>query len=48
MQFRFEFFNTTNTTAFNGFNTNLVSSSFGNVTSAREARIVQVALKFIF
>ena len=48
LQFRFEFFNATNSTSFNGFNTNLVSSSFGNVTSARDARIVQVALKFIF
>ncbi len=48
LQFRFEFFNATNSTSFNGFNTNLVSSSFGNVTRARDARIVQVALKFIF
>ncbi|MFQ5741477.1 MAG: hypothetical protein ACE5JX_20970 [Acidobacteriota bacterium] len=47
-QFRFEFFNLTNSTRFNNFNSNFVSSSFGNITSSRDARIMQFALKFIF
>ena len=48
IQFRFEFFNTTNSTTFNGFNDNFSSSSFGNIASSRSARIMQVGLKFIF
>ncbi len=48
LQFRFEFFNATNSTTFNQFQRNLVSSNFGNITGARANRIVQVALKFIF
>ncbi len=48
IQFRFEFFNTTNSTTFDAFNDNFVSSSFGNINSSRSARIMQVGLKFIF
>ena len=48
LQFRFEFFNTINSTRFNQFNNNFVSPGFGNITSARAPRIMQVGLKFIF
>ena len=48
LQFRFEFFNATNSTRFEQFRNNFTASSFGNVTSTRDARIMQVALKFIF
>ncbi len=50
LELRFEFFNTTNSTRFNdnSLNGNLNSGSFGNVNTARDSRVMQVALKFIF
>ena len=48
VQFRLESFNTLNHTQFNGVSTNLTSSNFGVVTSARPGRINQLGLKFIF
>jgi hypothetical protein len=48
LQFRFESFNALNHTQFNGVSTNIASSNFGVVTSARAARINQLGLKVIF
>ena len=48
VQFRLESFNTFNHTQFNGVSTNLTSTNFGVVTSARPGRINQLGLKFIF
>lgn len=48
LQLRFEFFNLTNSTRFNNFNTNLASGAFGRISTARDARIIQAALKFTF
>ena len=48
MQLRFEFFNTTNSLRFDGFEDNFNSSNFGNFDDTRDNRIIQVALKFIF
>ena len=48
VQFRLESFNAFNHTQFNGVSTNLTSSNFGVVTSARPGRINQLGLKFIF
>lgn len=48
IQIRAEFFNLTNSARFNQFNANFSSAAFGNITSTRDARIVQVALKFLF
>jgi hypothetical protein len=48
LQFRVEAFNIFNHAQFNGPNGNVNSSSFGFVTSAREPRIMQVALKLLF
>jgi hypothetical protein len=48
LQFRFESFNFFNHTQFNGVSTNIASSTFGVVTSARPARINQLGLKLIF
>jgi hypothetical protein len=48
LQFRVEAFNIFNHAQFNGPNGNVNSSSFGFVTSARDPRIMQVALKLLF
>ena len=48
LQFRLESFNAFNHTQFNGVSTNLTSSNFGVVTSARPGRINQLGLKFLF
>jgi hypothetical protein len=48
VQFRLESFNALNHTQFSGVSTNLTSSNFGVVTSARPGRINQLGLKFIF
>jgi hypothetical protein len=48
LQFRFEYFNTFNHAQFNSPTGNFLSGTFGLVTSARPARIGQVAVKFIF
>jgi hypothetical protein len=45
---RFEFFNTFNHAQFLNPNGNFASSTFGNITGARDPRIGQVALKVIF
>jgi hypothetical protein len=47
-QFRAEAFNVFNHTNFNTVGTTLGLSSFGQVTSTRDPRIMQVALKFYF
>jgi len=47
-QFRAEFFNILNHTNFNGVSTTLGSGSFGQVTSTRDPRIGQLALKIYF
>ncbi|HET7184978.1 MAG TPA: TonB-dependent receptor [Terriglobales bacterium] len=49
LQFRAEAFNVFNHTNFNGFgSTNYTSSSFARVTSARDPRQLQLALKLLF
>jgi hypothetical protein len=48
LQFRFEFFNIGNHAQFNNPVGNIDNSQFGYVTSARDPRIGQAALKFIF
>ena len=47
-QFRAEAFNVFNHTNFNGVTTTFSSSRFGRVTSARDPRILQLALKLYF
>ena len=46
--FRAEFFNIFNHTQFNNPSGNFSSSNFGVVTSARDPRIGQLSLKFVF
>jgi hypothetical protein len=48
IQFRFEFLNAFNHTNFNTMQDTITSSSFGVISSARDPRIVQVALKLYF
>jgi hypothetical protein len=48
VQFRAEFFNVFNHTQFNNPSGNFASGNFGVVTSAREPRIGQLSLKFVF
>ena len=48
IQFRFEFFNAFNHTQFGNPSGNVTSSTFGKVTSARTARVGQLAMKFLF
>jgi hypothetical protein len=48
VEFRAEFFNMFNHTQFGNPNGNFFSSNFGVVTSARDPRIGQVSLKFVF
>ncbi|HKX28284.1 MAG TPA: Cna protein B-type domain-containing protein, partial [Blastocatellia bacterium] len=48
LQFRAEFFNIFNHTNFNAINTTLGSGSFGQVTGARDPRIIQFGLKLGF
>lgn len=47
-QFRAEAFNVFNHTNFNGVSTSLSATNFGQVTSAHDARIMQLAMKFYF
>ena len=48
VQFRAEAFNITNQVNFAGVSTSLGSATFGRVTSARDPRQVQLALKMVF
>lgn len=48
LQFRFEFFNVFNHAQFFNPDGNFLSPTFGQVTAARDPRIGQVALKFLF
>ena len=48
MEFRAEAFNVTNSFHMNDPTTVLNSNLFGQVTSARDPRIMQFALKYIF
>ncbi len=48
IQFRAEFFNIFNKVNFNGPNANASSASFGQITSAGDPRILQLALKLQF
>ena len=45
---RVEFYNALNQVQFMNPNVNINSGSFGNISAAREARVGQVGLKFIF
>lgn len=48
LEFRTEFFNLTNTPAFNTGDRNVFSSTFGEITAAQGERNIQFALKFYF
>jgi hypothetical protein len=48
LQFRFEFFNVFNHTQFNNPSGSVTSATFGIVTSAKSARVGQLAMKFLF
>lgn len=48
LQFRAEFFNVFNHTQFSGVGTGFSSSTFGQVTSARNPRVSQLALRLAF
>ena len=48
LQFRWETFNAFNHTNFNAVNTQFGSAIFGQVTSARDPRIMQLGLKLNF
>jgi len=48
LQFRWEMFNAFNNANFDGVSTALGSGNFGQVTSARDARVMQFGLKFEF
>jgi hypothetical protein len=47
-ELRFESFNTFNHTEFNGVSTSLGSGNFGQVTSAWDNRVLELAGKFVF
>jgi hypothetical protein len=48
LQFRFEFFNFFNHTQFNGYNTTFAGNNFGQATSTRLPRQIQIGAKFTF
>ena len=48
VEFRAEAFNVTNSFLMNNPTTNFNSGNFGQVTSARDPRIMQFALKYVF
>src|SRR5262249_52290707 len=48
IEFRAEAFNVTNTVHFNNPTTDFDSNTFGQVTTARDPRIMQFALKYVF
>ncbi len=48
LQYRAEFYNAWNHTQWDGFRTGFGSADFGNANSARDARVIQMGLKFYF
>ena len=48
LEVRFETFNVLNHTNFNTPTTSLTSSTFGTILSARDPRILQFAMKYVF
>jgi hypothetical protein len=48
LQFRWEMFNALNTVSWNNPNTTLGNANFGRITSARDARSMQLSLKYLF
>jgi len=48
IQFRAEFFNSTNTPFFGGLGTVVGTPNFGKLTSASDPRVVQLGLKVVF
>jgi len=48
IDFRWEAFNVLNHSRFGNPNATMNSPTFGQITSARDARIMQFALKYIF
>jgi hypothetical protein len=48
LEFRAEAFNVTNSFIMNTLVTNFNSGNFGQVTSAKDPRIMQFALKYVF
>jgi len=48
LQLRFEFFNATNHTNFNGPGSSILVSNFGTILSAGDPRILQFAAKYTF
>jgi hypothetical protein len=48
LQLRAEFFNLLNHAQFNNPDTGLADSTFGQITTAREPRVIQLALKLVF
>jgi hypothetical protein len=48
LEFRADAFNVTNSFQMNNPTTNLNSGNFGQVTSAKDPRIMQFALKYVF
>jgi hypothetical protein len=48
LQFRGESFNAFNHTQWSGYRTGFASADFGQVNAARDARVIQLALKLLF
>ncbi len=48
LEIRFETYNTFNHTQLGGASTNLTSATYGRITSTREPRQIQIALRYVF